>query len=320
MKLTKTLTALTLCAALSLSPALAAGVEEKFPAVNRYDGFADVKESDWFYSNVKVCGETGLMVGTGAGFAPGRAMQVSECASIAARVLETISGDPIPAPVPNPYIPWYQHHVDYLLAAATAAGDQTSVTVLSDPTATATRADFFRFLALAVSDDMLEPINSVQALPDTDDPTVLAFYNAGILAGTDKYGTFSPDGTLSRGECAAMVSRLVRSELRSSFLLADYAPFRAAGVTPATPFFPGISAEAYLTTVNGLIARLEKLCDDNGMEFNWLNTYGDQTFRDYVSAEALSRLGADAAAGTGAYKAFDLQVYYSKLIDLNGGF
>ena len=39
----KRLTAFALSAALLLTPALAAGTEEKFPAVNVYPGFADVK-------------------------------------------------------------------------------------------------------------------------------------------------------------------------------------------------------------------------------------------------------------------------------------
>ena len=317
MKLLQCLTALALCAALTLSPALAAEQPDVFPAIQEYPGFSDVAEADWFYGNVKLCAETGLMVGTGAGFAPKRAMQVSECASIAARVLEALSGEPMPAPTPG--APWYQHQVDYLVTRATAAGDTTSVNTLSAPEAIATRADFFRLLALAVDDSLLAPINSVTFLPDTDDPAVLAFYNAGILAGTDKYGTFNPQGTLSRMECAAMVSRLVRSELRVVVTLADYSPFLAAGVDPSTPFFTGVTAETYLTQVNELIFQLERVCTlNNNMEFNWFNTYGDQTFLQYVKSQSLSLLGVTEAAGTDAYRNFDVQVYYSRLLDLTG--
>ncbi len=118
-----------------------------------------------------------------------------------------------------------------------------------------------------------------------------------------------------------MVSRLVRSELRVPVQLADYSSFRAAGVTPNTPFFPGVSAAAFLEEVNGLISHLENLCNSNqGMEFNWLNTYGDQTFLDYVKTETLARLKVNAADGAQAYRDFDVQVYYSKLVDLTGGF
>ena len=59
----KRFTAFLLCAALCLSPALAVG-EEKFPAVNVYPGYADVKETDWFYDTAKLCYEIGLMTGT----------------------------------------------------------------------------------------------------------------------------------------------------------------------------------------------------------------------------------------------------------------
>ena len=39
--------ALALSLALTLSPALAAEGDGRFPAVNSYPGYADVKEGDW---------------------------------------------------------------------------------------------------------------------------------------------------------------------------------------------------------------------------------------------------------------------------------
>ena len=52
------------------------------------------------------------------------------------------------------------------------------------------------------------------------------------------------------------------------------------------------------------------------MEFNWYNTYGEETFLNYVKDEAISRLGVTAAQGTDAYRNLDLQVFYSRLLDL----
>ena len=86
---------------------------------------------------------------------------------------------------------------------------------------TATRLDFVKLLSL-VSGDLLEPINDITDFPDATEETkdvVLSFYQAGILTGTDDYGTFRADGTLSRAEMATMAARLIRPELRQEFTI-----------------------------------------------------------------------------------------------------
>ena len=81
----------------------------------------------------------------------------------------------------------------------------------------AKRQDLFACLAEVVPADALPAINTISSLPDTDDEEVLAFYNAGILTGMDKFGTFQGDKTLTRKEMAAMLSRIARPSLRVSF-------------------------------------------------------------------------------------------------------
>ena len=86
---------------------------------------------------------------------------------------------------------------------------------------TATRLDFVKLLSL-VSGDLLEPINDITDFPDATEETkdvVLPFYQAGILTGTDDYGTFRANGTLSRAEMATMAARLIRPELRQEFTI-----------------------------------------------------------------------------------------------------
>ena len=101
----------------------------------------------------------------------------------------------------------------------------------------ATRQELLTLLAAVVPEDMLSPINTITALPDTDDADVLRFYNAGILTGVDGWGTFAPDKTLTRAETAAMVARVARPELRQTFTPADYDPFTAAGLKPSDVLF-----------------------------------------------------------------------------------
>lgn len=68
----------------------------------------------------------------------------------------------------------------------------------------------------------LPAINDVDRVPDNMDPAVLALYNAGILTGSDTYGTFDEDGTLNRGQAAAMLARLVDPSLRQRFTLEPF--------------------------------------------------------------------------------------------------
>ena len=94
---------------------------------------------------------------------------------------------------------------------------------------TAKRQDLFACLAEVVPPEALPSINTISSLPDTDDEEVLAFYNAGILTGMDKFGTFHGDKPLSRKEMAAMLSRIARPALRVSFTPAPAAQTKPSG-------------------------------------------------------------------------------------------
>ena len=205
--------------------------------------FTDVKETDWFAPYVTVCAENGLMKGTGNGsFSPGGTMTVAECAAIAARLLESSSGKAIPGitALPGETLPWYQQYVGYLTSNGVS---------VPEPTKTATRQEFFDLLSAVTAPEQLPAINSITSLPDTGDQHVLAFYNAGILTGTDDYGTFSGDKTLSRSEVAAMVARLVKSELRLPFVPKELSPASSPDSESPSPnqIQPGDAAMA----VNG---------------------------------------------------------------------
>lgn len=320
----KRLTAFALSAALLLTPALAAGTEEKFPAVNVYPGFADVKENDWFYDTARLCYEIGLMKGTDKGFEPGKTLTSAECAALAARLREAFTGDPIPAAQPG--LPWYQNYADYLMEAAQESGSSYYGSIPWDDKALfeapATRRDFLVFMALAAdgSEDEFSAVNEIahEDLPDVgEDAVILRFYNWGILTGTDKYGTFAGDKTLTRSEAAAMAARMARPELRKTFVPEDYSPFTAASLTPGTVMFDtGVTAAEYLITVNNAIAAWEATL---GNEFNWHYVWTDgKSVLNHVKDDSLTALGVTPTQGTQAYKDFDVQVYYARLIDLTG--
>lgn len=278
--------------------------------------FEDVYEKDWFYDNVAACYEEGIMLGTEPTlFSPYGILREEETATLAARLLARQRGETVPAQEPGET--WYAPVLRYL----------EDLHLDITPGIQCTRGRFLVMLEAVLEEDALEPSCEVDRLPDTSDPNVLKFYRAGILNGKDPYGTFQAYGTLNRAEAAAMVSRVLRTELRSTVVLADYSPFRAAGVTPSTLFFTnGVTAERYLTKVNELIAFLEDLCVHNGTEFNWhewYSTYAEISFLDYVTETALSDLGVTESMGSQAYGQFlaagGVPVYYTRLIDQRGG-
>lgn len=233
----KRLLCLVLALGVCLGSASAAG-EELFPAVNSYLGYADVGESHWAYSNVKLCHEVGLMNGTDKGFEPEKTLTVAECAAVASRIRVALTGEAVPSATPlvGQTRPWYQDYLDYMRSA-----DATLTPMLTHPEESCSRMQYILLLnaALPSGQGLLSAINSITSLPDTDDAKVLAFYNAGILTGLDEYGTFDGDKSLTRAECAAMVSRIVRPELRKSFAPKE----KTGGDVPA--------ADATAITVNG---------------------------------------------------------------------
>ena len=304
----KRLLALTLSAALLAGSALAVTPEEAFPDKNEYPGYADVADAAWYADAARVCYEVGLITGTGAGFSPDRVLTVGEVAAIAARMNEAITGEALPAAAPGQ--PWYQPYVDCLEVLGVH---------VPDPARQATRLELLTLMGGVIPADMLAAINTITALPDTDDETVLRFYNAGVLTGVDGWGTFAPDKSLTRAETAALVARVARPELRQAFTPADYDPFTAAGLKPADVLFSnGTTAGQYLPYVQELIDGLEADCAAAGMEFNWFHTVDGVEFLDYVTDTALAQFGVTDDDGTELYQNFDVQVYYSRYLDLKG--
>lgn len=94
----------------------------------------------------------------------------------------------------------------------------------SDLAAPATRLDFA--LALADAAGPLPALKEIQYLPDLEragNEAIFSLYESGVLTGTDKYGTFSSESTLSRAEAAVMTARVLDPELRIAGLPAQEA-------------------------------------------------------------------------------------------------
>jgi len=87
----------------------------------------------------------------------------------------------------------------------------------------ATRAEFAAILSSAFPDEALPAINTVvdDAIPDVTldmnySAEIYRLYRAGILNGSDAYGTFYPDTYITRGAACAIATRMCDTSLRKS--------------------------------------------------------------------------------------------------------
>lgn len=276
------LTAMALAAALCLSPALAAEEAGLFPNVKTYPGFSDVAAGSYYAQSVQLCYETGLMKGVGGGtFQPKGTVSVAQAATIAARIREKVTGEAIPTLSPADNYPWYQGAVDYL--------ERAGVPVPS-PAKEATRQEFFRLLSAVVPEGNLEAINSIQTLPDTADAGVLRFYNAGILTGVDKYGTFNPNATLTRADCATMLARVIQPDLRRRFTPAVQAPLTYTEELAQTMALQvngkTITVSEYMSYLNRTLDNLAYSLQIQGRTLDW-SLYGSETLVEQYKSAAM---------------------------------
>ncbi len=289
MKKAGRLAALALAACLLTPPAA---------AVNAYAGFSDVSEDSWYYEGVKTCYENGVMHGTGEGkFSPDSVMSLAEAAVIAARLGASFTGSTIPAPGEGAI--WYAPELDYLRWKA----PELEANVAAHPERSATRSEFFALLSVVTPSSELAAINSITSLPDTADANVLAFYNAGILTGTDAYGTFAGEKTLQRSEVAVTVARLVKPELRKQFVLQTAAPAQQAPVQDDGVVMTVNGTPIPINTVVACMNQLVYITDYNlyqkyGQRLNWNADYGvgdlKAFFRD-AAKDAAVRITVESA-------------------------
>ena len=208
-------------ASVGFAAAPAAGLPN-FKKVDTYtDGyFPDVTTGHWYYYNVKASYEMGLMLGKTVNgktvFAAADSVSIAETIALAARIhsiYHTGSAGFVQG------APWYQVYVDYAVAnGIIEAGEY------SNYTAKATRAQFSTIMAASVPESALQPINDVDAGEVHDLPhdtayakTAYLLYNAGIITGTDSYGTFKANAAIRRDEAVTIVTRIVDPSLRKSF-------------------------------------------------------------------------------------------------------
>ena len=197
--------------------------EVHFPKVTVYfqGQFSDVPADQWFTNNVANAFSLGLMKGNSSTtFNPYGDVTVAEAIAMAARIhsIYTTGTENF-----TQGTPWYQCYLDYAYKNKIISYAYYNCDVKHK----ATRAQFAEIFAAALPDEALSIKNSVSdnAVPDVKmkdsySAPVYKLYRAGILAGGDAKGTFSPGTFITRAECATIVARMADSDNRVSFSLA----------------------------------------------------------------------------------------------------
>lgn len=193
----------------------------QFPLTRgKLPAFSDVSPRDWYALWVDIAYNVGLVSGVGGGrFAPGQTLTVAEAIQLAATVESRYRGDTFHQETSSGG-KWYTPAVDYCLANGILRADSIVRLDYSRPITRREAAELFAATSLAKSLPELNDSGRVRtSIPDvrTGDrgaEAVYALYARGILSGVDGSLTFSPNGTFSRAEAAAIVSRLARAEQR----------------------------------------------------------------------------------------------------------
>lgn len=198
---------------------------ENFQKVQEYQPgtFSDVKESDWFYDNVKTAYELNLMVGDAGKFRPNDTITLGEAAAIASRVRAAYWGDKLEFPAMQT---WWQPYVYYAQATGLhqlyEEYDSLGEFLGLNYDRPAARAELASLLCRTLPLEALPVMNIGAAFSDFESDgyqssryrsDALSMAEAGIVAGKDD-GTFDPAAPVTRCEAAAMLTRCAYPELR----------------------------------------------------------------------------------------------------------
>ena len=221
-KIASLLLAAALAASLGLHSSAAAAGFGNFEYADTYkDGqFIDVQSTEWYAGYVADACNFGFINGKSESvFDPGGILTLGEAVTLAARIRAIYYTGVSDFPSTVPY---YTAYANYAL-------EHGMISSHLDYTAPATRAQLVRLFYNALPKEAFPEINNIpmysicDVTPDMAfGPAVYAFYRAGILTGSDRYGTFFPDSNITRAETSALAVRLVDPAFRISTVLPSF--------------------------------------------------------------------------------------------------
>ena len=191
--------------------------EEVTPIPPRPFLFTDVPEREWYYEDVKLAYESGLINGkSDTSFAPDDNLTYAEAVKLAACMHQLYTtGKVTLAPGAGE---WYDAYVDYAKTNNIIAKDYAWNTP-------ATRAGYMEIFASALPDDALAAINTIPggSIPDVamthaQAAAIYKLYRAGVVQGVDTVTrACNPGSNIKRSEVAAILTRMMNPDKRVKF-------------------------------------------------------------------------------------------------------
>ncbi len=213
--------------------------------------YDDVPESNPLYKSVMYMKENGIMgAASGNEFRPNDVLTAAQFTAAAVRLYEKKNGKSSDF-TPGAGKPWYEPYVQKTLEY----GIYPSGT--ADFNGPMKRKSAFNTVYRLFRASELVEIRSIVRIPDLSpaDPQyneVLSLYKAGIVNGSDQYGTFGSAKEVTRGECAALLYRVMNKDGRSNHniaLITGMKAFRKDAVNKALPFSDVASTSWYAGSV-----------------------------------------------------------------------
>ena len=184
--------------------------------------FTDVSDTDWYARYVEDAYNFGFLRGKSETiFDPAGNLTLGEAVTLAARLMSLYNTGKTIFPESVPY---YAAYANYAL-------EHGIIDKHMEYTATATRAQLVKLFYRVFPPEAFPEINKIadygicDVTPDSDcGKAVYAFYRAGILTGSDRYGTFFSDSQITRAETCALMVRLADPAFRVATVLPSRLP------------------------------------------------------------------------------------------------
>jgi len=221
---------LSVLIACSLMAALSVQVFAAGPGFNNFvysdnfsdEKFRDVHSDDWFSRYVRDAVNFGLVSGRGGNvFDPGGLLTLGETVALAARLSSIYRTGEASF---ERSVPFYEVYADYALTRGI-------IERRGDFSAPVTRTEFAVIMHNALPDDAFAVINDIPDFGISDvasntsaGTSIYALYRAGVLSGSDQFGSFFGGTNISRAEAAAILTRIADPLMRLSFSLPAVIP------------------------------------------------------------------------------------------------
>lgn len=192
------------------------------PANATSENFSDVSRDAWYANDVQDVQKYGIIEGIGDNkFLPDGELTFAQAIAMGARTYAYMHNEEIPDKGTSK---WYEKYLDYALSKNLIYEDSLPMS-LDVPCDRNTMARLF-YAIIEWGDNTI--LNQISEIPDVDNNTggipIYSMYRFGILTGSDKYGTFYPDKSISRAETATILNRLLDQSKRKVFSFSKDAP------------------------------------------------------------------------------------------------